>query len=743
MSAPDDQGTTPQVLPQKTESHAAPLRTIPRWRKWLYRVAAMVLFPALLFGILEASLRLGGFGEPTDFFLDGSEWERASVWIENADFSRWVFPRSLANVPKANPFVLPRVKADKTYRIFVLGESAAMGFPDPSTSFARVLEVMLRARYPAVRFEVVNTAMVAINSHVVLPIARQCAERDPDLFIVHLGNNEVVGPFGAAGVLGPYSPNRLLIRANLAAKTTRSGQLLDRCIQAIARGERSPTSWEGMAMFVGSQLRADDPRLARIYDHFRWNLHDICRAASDAGIPVVVCTIPVNLRDSAPFASLHAPDLDGGRLAGWEKLYRDGNRLEAEKKYADAIRAYLAANVTDSGYADLAFRVARCYAALGDAEQAKAQYVRARDLDALRFRSDSAINAIIRDVAAKSDPATVRLADAESAFARSSPGETPGEELFLEHVHMNFHGNYLLARTIFETLANPPPPSLARFSGDAAAPLSEAECAERLGYTEWTEWHFESKILQQLINDQPFTSQLDHVERGERWKAQLAALYNRIEAGGMPKILAAYQKAIDASGGDWMIRMNFGEMLSETGKWEEAHQQYEQALVSLRHNYVAHYRLGNIELKMHSPRSAAGHFREALRLAPGDLSASIGLAEALEAEGKQAEALALYEGQLRKNPNQPFALAAMGRCRLRAGKLDEAKALLTDAFKLEPNNVSFRVDLAVIALRQGNFDEAIAHLEAAVRLQPDDSELRDHLADARKRRDAAKGGGRR
>src|SRR5262249_57841850 len=133
------------------------------------------------------ALRLGGFGEPTDFFLDGTEWERANVWIENADFSRWVFPRSLANVPKANPFVLPKVKADKAYRIFILGESAAMGFPDPSTSFARVLEVMLRARYPGVRFEVVNTAMVAINSHVVLPIVRQCAEHDPDLFIIHLG----------------------------------------------------------------------------------------------------------------------------------------------------------------------------------------------------------------------------------------------------------------------------------------------------------------------------------------------------------------------------------------------------------------------------------------------------------------------------------------------------------------------------------------------------------------------------
>src|SRR5436305_11939586 len=121
-------------------------------------------------------------------------------------------------------FALPAVKPRGTYRVFVLGESAARGHPDPSNSFSRVLEVMLRDRYPDKHFEVVNAAMIAINSHIVLPIARQCLEHSPDLLVVHLGNNEVVGPFGAAGVLGPFSPRLGVIRANLALKKTRTGQ---------------------------------------------------------------------------------------------------------------------------------------------------------------------------------------------------------------------------------------------------------------------------------------------------------------------------------------------------------------------------------------------------------------------------------------------------------------------------------------------------------------------------------------
>lgn len=52
--------------------------------------------------------------------------------------------------------------------MFVLGESAAEGDPDPAFSFARILQVMLRERYPGVRIEVINVAFTAFNSHVKL-----------------------------------------------------------------------------------------------------------------------------------------------------------------------------------------------------------------------------------------------------------------------------------------------------------------------------------------------------------------------------------------------------------------------------------------------------------------------------------------------------------------------------------------------------------------------------------------------
>ena len=63
--------------------------------------------------------------------------------------------------------------------------------------------------------------------------------------------------------------------------------------------------------------------------------------------------------------------------------------------------------------------------------------------------------------AANRESAGIYLADAEDAFARASDGGAPGKELFYEHVHLNFEGNYLLARTVFEQLVRILPESRA------------------------------------------------------------------------------------------------------------------------------------------------------------------------------------------------------------------------------------------------------------------------------------------
>jgi hypothetical protein len=182
----------------------APVTLSPRREKW-FRILAATLVPALFLVALEILLRLAAYGYPTGFFRKTQIGGRP-VYVENAEFGYRFFPKALARIP--SPTVLPANKGSNTFRIFILGESAALGDPEPAFGFGRYLEVLLTERFPEAKFEVICASMTAINSHALLPIARDCANHDGDLWIIYMGNNEVVGPLGAGTVIGPKTPPR-------------------------------------------------------------------------------------------------------------------------------------------------------------------------------------------------------------------------------------------------------------------------------------------------------------------------------------------------------------------------------------------------------------------------------------------------------------------------------------------------------------------------------------------------------
>ena len=92
----------------------------------------------------------------------------------------------------------------------------SMGEPMEEFGLARQLACLLSTRHPGQRFEVVNAAMTAINSHVIADIAREASRLQPDVFVLYIGNNEVVGPFGPGTVFGPFSASPCLTRAQKA-----------------------------------------------------------------------------------------------------------------------------------------------------------------------------------------------------------------------------------------------------------------------------------------------------------------------------------------------------------------------------------------------------------------------------------------------------------------------------------------------------------------------------------------------
>ena len=87
---------------------------------------------------------------------------------------------------------------------------------------------------------------------------------------------------------------------------------------------------------------------------------------------------------------------------------------------SDALQHWEGAAEIDDRFAELQYRLGRMPGGAQPTGRAQERFELARDLDALRFRADSRINAIVREVAASRRGQNVRLADAERVFSQET-----------------------------------------------------------------------------------------------------------------------------------------------------------------------------------------------------------------------------------------------------------------------------------------------------------------------------------
>lgn len=528
-------------------------------RLWLLRLLTVVLIPAFFLGLLEGGLRLAGVGYPTGFFASRTI-EGEEVLLTNHRFTFRFFPQALART-----MIPHRIEADKpedTYRIFIFGESAANGDPDPAYGFGRHLEILLEERFPETDFEIVNTGITAINSHVILPIARDCAGADGDLWIVYMGNNEFIGPYGPGTVFGSKAPPVAGVRASLALKSTRIGQLLDNLRQNLGRNGEAPETWGGINMFAENPLADDDPGRLRAYENFRVNLNDLLTTAESADVPVLLSTMAVNLRDCAPFASLHDEALTESAKAEWQRLFDRGKTLEEEKAYRAALDHYRQAATIDPGYAEGQYRLGRLYALKGDTAAALEALTRARDADAVAVRADSRINRILREAA--EDRASTSLVDAAEALRTHARGGLPGRGLFYEHVHFTVPAHYHLARIFAEKVVERLPAGVT--ASDRGEWVPAVTCQRKLAVTLWDRHRIWTDLAEQLANP-PFTARSNNPAERAFARASAEQAKQRIRPDLDRKI---YESALRENPDDSYLRERFGRYLLQHKQFSEA-----------------------------------------------------------------------------------------------------------------------------------------------------------------------------
>jgi tetratricopeptide (TPR) repeat protein len=705
--------------------------------------------------VLEAVLRMVGFGHPTSFLLPSVNHQKPT-WVQNNQFTWRFFGPRLSR--RGFPLSIAREKDPHSVRIFVFGESAAYGDPQPEFGLPRFLQTMLSLRHPHTKFEVVSTGITAINSHVIRAQAADCAKAGGDVWVIYMGNNEVVGPFGAGTVFGGKTPPLPFIHAVLALKTTRVGQLFDTLAERLRPPAGGGGEWGGMQMFLGSQVRASDPGMRRTHDYYARNLSDIVRTGRRAGAGVVVSSVAVNLRDCAPFGSERRADLTAAEKAEWERDWQSAQDAHDAGWLQAASDDLAEAAKIDDTYAELRFRQAECLLALGDRRRASQEFAAARDFDTLRFRCDAELNDRARQVVVASADARVVFADAAAALAERSPDGIPGENFFYEHVHLNFEGNYWLARTVGEQVEK----LLASTTIQDAAPWPTAqECAQRMGWSERSEWEALRQIAGRL-REAPFTAQSNHAAQMQRLDAALAKLAPAAQPSGMaalekncataralvpddpeldaqlallqaargafPEAVASQRRELDAVPSDTAGWANLGLFLSGASQFEAAADAFRHAQSLDPLDVTLTRNLGRALWKSHQRAAAEKNFRQVIAAQPGWSMAWMDFGEFLEEANEKTEASNCFRrALLGRSKSLPDFLALAHFCESRSWYEAAASNYLA-AIQLDALNLKLRVDAGGNFALAGNNAAAEGQFRAALRLDPAQTRTRLNLA---------------
>jgi len=752
-TGPEDSARGESAPSPTTPPQPAPAARRGQRRRWPARLAAVLIAPLLALLLAEGAVRVAGGGYPTAFLVRAPDRE---AYIGNECFAWRFTARSGAPVPQ--PLLLSRSKPPSTLRIFVLGESAAMGVPEPAFGLARMLRAMLREQYPDRRFEVVNAAVMGINSHAILPIARELASFEPDAFVIYMGNNELCGFAGPMTVgRGQPLPAVEWVRFALWVKSMRLGQALHRAVT----GDRRRDVQE-LSAFLERQIAADEPRRRAVRDRFARNLQDILAAIGRSGAPAVVCTVGVNLRECSPLGSLHRAGLSDAERRRFDDLCAEADAAEHRGDHAAAARLMQQALAIDDQHAAAHFRLARALLAAGREADARHHFVMARDLDTLPFRADSSINAAIREVAGSHGAdGSVRLVDAEAAFAMAArEGGVPGSELFFEHVHMTFDGNHVLAGAVMPALTE----ALSRKAplGPPAAPLpSRQRCAQLLALTPLGELRM-AEPMRRLMGKPPFTNQYDNARMRRAWDRRVDDLARLVAATDDDALCLPFESALARDGEDWMLHQNYADALNfigrraaaidhlrktveliphasaprlllahallGDGRAEEAQTVLEELLRRRPDCAAAWKALGDVLAVRKRPADAMNAYERARRLNADMFDAAYGIASLLAAEGKLKEA----EPALRSAaPDKPLRVhRALAGLYAAAGDMDGALNHYRQALGQAPQDAELRIEFAQMLARSGRVDEAIEALRQLIRDEPDNVAAHNNLAAA-------------
>lgn len=409
-----------------------------------FKIIAISL-PFLLLVVIELLLRIFHYGYNTSVILEDKDFP--GFCFLNPDLSKKYFTtEQLAT--SGNKDYFKKIKDQNTFRIFVLGESSALGFPyNHNGSISRMLKYRLERSYPEMQFDVINCAMVGVNSYTVLDIVKGLVKYQPDAMVIYTGHNEYYGALGVAST-NKLGRNRNLVNFTIWLRQFKVFQALMKFRERIVKlANPDPAKFRNrMERMAGKNVPYNSELYHAGLKQFGDNLSEMLQLFKKHNIPVFLGNIVSNEKDQMPFESQSASPHKNDE---WIRLYTSALNFLKKGIKDSASLTLQKVNSIDSTYATAQFFQAQLAYEQGKFPEAKHHFGNAKELDIIRFRAPEEINTIIEQSAKKYQNYFV---DVRKAFEMKSPHGIIGKELVLEHLHPNIDGYFLIAESFFQSL---------------------------------------------------------------------------------------------------------------------------------------------------------------------------------------------------------------------------------------------------------------------------------------------------
>jgi len=268
----------------------------------------------------------------------------------------------------------------------------------------------------------------------------------PDLVIIYSGNNEFVEARRYATRSGmTWRMRQFIVK-------TRIGQLLSRSIlqtkQIVLNNTVEIAVYDDTIQKKASNLRAEPGQTEIVLLEYEDNLRAIIDEALGWQVPVLLFTIPTNLRDWRPHVSFSKSE--GPERVKWLQDFTRGRGCFFDGKYKEAEAAFRKVISVEPLHAESCYFLGRALEMQGQKESSFEMYLQAKELDYGPFRALNAINETLRKIADEKEQ--VYLVDLEQEFKSCAEGVAPGFDLFVDYCHPTYRGNRVIANKSFERI---------------------------------------------------------------------------------------------------------------------------------------------------------------------------------------------------------------------------------------------------------------------------------------------------